>query len=167
MGWPRAIASHIGTFFANPTAAAWAAAVVAALGFGFTAFQIRIARDTLQAGTIYSIQKDFADLVKRTEDPKFQGCYATPPASNPLDKLAICTEIDAKKTFFDLLVFYRMLSDLSEMSAVTTAYRDRRIRASCIYFNSPRGGNTLNEYKTKALLESSLQELMRNACAKP
>jgi hypothetical protein len=155
MGWPRAIASHIGTFFANPTAAAWAAAVVAALGFGFTAFQIRIARDTLQAGTIY------------TEDPKFQGCYATPPASNPLDKLAICTEIDAKKTFFDLLVFYRMLSDLSEMSAVTTAYRDRRIRASCIYFNSPRGGNTLNEYKTKALLESSLQELMRNACAKP
>jgi hypothetical protein len=153
-----------GAILANPATAAWAAVIAAGVGFYVASYQIKVARDTLRAGTLYSIEKDFSSIVSKVEEDAFQDCFGTGQDASPFDRAAICADVTARRTFFDLLVFYRMLLELGEVDAVSKTYINRRVRAACPFFLSPRGKNTMEEYKAKELVEQAVRDLVRSIC---
>jgi hypothetical protein len=65
----------ISWFFGNQTAATWVGSGLVAIGLVFTGCQLKAARQSLQANTLYSVEKDFRDLMGQTQQPDFIGCF--------------------------------------------------------------------------------------------
>jgi hypothetical protein len=132
------------------------------IGLGVTSCQIQLARQTLQASTVYNIEKDFSEIFSKRIDAKFLECYR-PPGSG-LSLPSICAEPTARDTFFDILNLYRMLLDMVKLGAVPEEYVDVRIQAFCSFLTSPAGAANLEEFKRKGLLRDDLYSTITTQC---
>jgi hypothetical protein len=136
--------------------------VAVIIGLGATSCQIDLARKTLQASTIYNIEKDFSEIFAKRLDAKFVECYR--PSSGSLSLPSICAESTARDTFFDILNLYRMLSDMAKLGAVPDEYVNVRIQAFCSFLMSPAGRANIEEFKRKGLVREDLSSRITTQC---
>jgi hypothetical protein len=157
------------------TTAEWATAIATGVGsvgviisLGVASCQIQLARQTLQASTIYNIEKDFSDIFAKRLDAKFVECYRPLSDQNKsgsgLNLPSICADPTARETFFDVLNLYRMLLDMAKLRAVPDEYVNVRIQAFCSYLMSPSGRATIEEFKRKGLVREDLSAKITSQC---
>ena len=138
------------------------------IGLGATAYQISLTRQTVQATTVYNIEKDFNEIFGKRVDKKFTECYR--PSSDQsksgggLALPAICPDPDARETFFDILSLYRMLLDLAKLNAVPEGYLNARIQAFCAYLTSPAGLSNMEDFQKDGRLREDLLLKIKSQC---
>jgi hypothetical protein len=99
------------------------------ISLGVTSCQIQLARQTLQASTVYNIEKDFSEIFAKRLDAKFVECYRPLSDQNKsgsgLNLPSICPDPTARDTFFDILNLYRMLLDMAKLGGSPRRIRQR------------------------------------------
>jgi hypothetical protein len=141
-------------------------ALLVSLTLVLTSCQIRAARRSLQATTVYNLERDFSDRFSRTTDAVFKSCFGVRPSPSPdFGRDDNCQDSSARADFLDLLAFYRLLLDLEDYDAVDREYVDLRIRAACDIFSTAGSLSTINDFKRKGLVQDRVAQRIHEICS--
>lgn len=144
----------------------WITVLVMIGGAGFAILQFQKTREAYLWTNVYNIERDYQNLFDKIADSKaFTNCFSPRADQNqpPDGPPQFCDDLDARKLFRSLLIFYRLLSQLGSNDALPNKYGTYRLKQFCPFIRTPTGLYHLKT-ETEGSLQRELAAAIKDVC---
>jgi hypothetical protein len=131
----------------------------------FTGCQIQDARRSLEATTLYNVEKDYSDVFRPIATPAFQKCFGKgTKATGAIKPPNPCEDNKERAHLYDILSNYRLMMDLESYHSLDDAYVTSRIKWGCEFLANDGSTDTIEDFQRNAPLDTRLTAKINKVC---